>query len=69
MIPACYRFNVHFLVPLNTCHEITLTFFVVTEKTMERDTFFTPIEAKKFGLVDEVQQNATSKLRTHTTNS
>nr|XP_022316018.1 uncharacterized protein LOC111119810 [Crassostrea virginica] len=41
----------------------------IIEKTMERDTFFTPVEAKKFGLVDEVQQNATSKLRARTTNS
>lgn len=69
MIPACFHFNVHFLVTLNSCHEIKWAFFVVAEKTMERDTFFTPMEAKKFGLVDEVQQNATSKLRTRTTNS
>lgn len=37
MIPACYHFNVHFLVTLNTCHEIT-GFFLWFQRKQWKET-------------------------------
>lgn len=36
---------------------------------MERDKFFTPDEAKDFGLIDEVQHSAAPQILTPPTNS
>lgn len=50
-------------------YPVVMAFFVVTEQIMERDKFFTPDEAKDFGLIDEVQHSAAPQILTPPTNS